>query len=51
MFFWARNVETDSGKNGMMESSAERSAELFSKTWEMVPNGLTKYTYVWLEYW
>ena len=30
----------DSGKHGMTESSAERSAELFSKTSEMVPNGL-----------
>ena len=28
------------GKHGMTESSAERSAELFSKTSEMVPNGL-----------
>ena len=31
---------TDSGKHGMTEPSAERSAELFSKTSEMVPNGL-----------
>ena len=30
----------DSGKHGMTEPSAERSAELFSKTSEMVPNGL-----------
>ena len=32
--------KTDSGKHGMTEPSAERSAELFSKTSEMVPNGL-----------
>ena len=30
----------DSGKHGMTESSAERFAEIFSKTSEMVPNGL-----------
>ena len=30
----------DSGKHGMTEPSVERSAELFSKTSEMVPNGL-----------
>ena len=30
----------DSGKHGMTESSAEHSAEHFSKTSEMVPNGL-----------
>ena len=33
-------ITTDSGKHGMTESSAECSAELFSKTSEMVPNGL-----------
>ena len=32
--------DSDSGKHGMTESSAERSAELFSNTSEMVPNGL-----------
>ena len=33
-------LDTDSGKHGMMESSVERYAELFSKTSEMVPNSL-----------
>ena len=33
-------IVPDSGKRGMTEPSAERSAELFSKTSEMVPNGL-----------
>ena len=34
------NLIPDSGKHGMTESSAEHSAEIFSKTSEMVPNGL-----------
>ena len=46
--FWQKNffrhhkdvTITDSGKHEMTESSAERSAELFSKTSEMAPNGL-----------
>ena len=33
-------VTADSKKHGMTESSAEHSAEPFSKTSEMVPNGL-----------
>ena len=33
-------IVTDSGKHGMTASSAECSAELFSKTSEMLPNGL-----------
>ena len=32
--------EADSGKHGMMESSAEYAAEVFSSTSEIVPNGL-----------
>ena len=32
--------DTDSGKHGMTERSGERSAELFSKTSELVLNGL-----------
>ena len=40
VIFFEHVLDTDSGKHGMMESSAERYAELFSKTSEMVPNSL-----------